>query len=262
MQQEIIHLSKKRYGQNFLNNKTILEKIQNVIPSDTLKCVEIGAGFGDLTKYLNHLSVLSFEIDLDLKQHLLKIFKKEIENKKIEFIFKDVLSIWNEHHLIDKPYQIVANLPYYVAKKIILKALMDSNCKYILVMIQKEVAQKFSAKTNDRNFSSLSVITQILCNKANILFDVEPQMFDPAPSVMSSVILFEKKENSFIENSFLDFLKVAFSSPRKKLLSGMSNKYGKDKIKNIFNELNIQENYRAHQVSANNYLDIFSKLDL
>ncbi len=103
---ETIHLAKKRYGQNFLNNKEILEKIQNSIPSDDLKCIEIGAGFGDLTKYLMNLDVLSFEIDLDLKTHLLNSFKEEISQKKIEFIFKDILSIWNEKTLINEPYQI------------------------------------------------------------------------------------------------------------------------------------------------------------
>ena len=260
-QQETIHLAKKKYGQNFLNNPEILEKIKSFIPSSELKCVEIGAGFGDLTKYLQELDVLSFEIDLDLKPHLLNFFKEEIEKQKIEFIFKDVLSIWNENNLINKPYQIVANLPYYVAKKVILKALSDTNCKYILVMIQKEVAQKFSANINDRNFSALSVIAQSSCEKVEILFDVPPEMFDPAPNVMSSVILFEKKENAIIENDFLEFLKIAFTSPRKKLLSAIANKYGKSVAKDIFKTLEIDENDRAHQVSKENYHNIFKAIN-
>lgn len=254
---ETIHLAKKRYGQNFLNNKEILEKIQNSIPNDDLKCIEIGAGFGDLTKYLMNLDVLSFEIDLDLKTHLLNSFKEEISQKKIEFIFKDILSIWNEKTLINEPYQIIANLPYYISKKVILKALMDINCKYILVMIQKEVAQKFSAKINDRNFSALSVISQSVCENVEILFDVPPEMFEPPPNVMSSVILFEKKENAIIENDFLEFLKIAFASPRKKLLSVIAKKYDKKIIKEIFDKLEIDENCRAHQVSKGNYFEIF-----
>lgn len=254
---ETIHLAKKRYGQNFLNNKEILEKIQNSIPNDDLKCIEIGAGFGDLTKYLMNLDVLSFEIDLDLKTHLLNSFKEEISQKKIEFIFKDILSIWNEKTLINEPYQIIANLPYYISKKVILKALMDINCKYILVMIQKEVAQKFSAKINDRNFSALSVISQSVCENVEILFDVPPEMFEPPPNVMSSVILFEKKENAIIENDFLEFLKIAFASPRKKLLSVIAKKYDKKIIKEIFDKLEIDENCRAHQTSKENYFEIF-----
>lgn len=260
-QKEAIHLAKKKYGQNFINNKEVLEKIKQSIPSDSLKCVEIGSGLGDLTNYLMDLDLLSFEIDLDLKDYLLDIFKEEIANKKVEFIFKDVLNIWNENNLINKPYQIVANLPYYIAKKIILKALMDTNCKYILVMIQKEVAQKFSAKINDRNFSALSVISQSVCENVQILFDIPPEMFDPAPNVMSSVVLFEKKEHNIIQSDFLDFLKIAFTSPRKKLLSAISKKYNKSVVQDIFKTLEIDENHRAHQVSAENYFKIFNTLD-
>lgn len=260
MNKETIHLAKKEYGQNFLNNQEILTKIQSAIPSNKLKCVEIGAGFGDLTQYLTHLDLLSFEIDLDLKSHLLNSFNEEISNKKIEFIFEDVLRVWSEKNLIDIPYQLVSNLPYYVSKKIILKALMDSNCKYILVMIQKEVAQKFSAKIDDRNFSALSVIARSFCSDVSILFDVSPEMFEPQPNVISSVIVFEKKENTYIESSFLEFLKVSFSSPRKKLLSNIAKEYNKDKIKNIFNKLELNENLRAHQVSTENYHNIFKKL--
>ena len=255
---------KKKYGQNFLNNEGILEKISSNKLNNELKCVEVGAGLGNLTKFLvQELQVISFEIDIDLKENLLEKFKEELENNKVEFIFQDILNIWTKPNLLNEKYQLIANLPYNASKKIILKALQDNNCSYILVMIQKEVALKFSAKSNNRNFCSLSVISQLICKNVEILFDVPAEMFTPTPNVMSSVIRFEKrKEPINLSKDFLDFLKIAFASPRKKLISNISKSkiYDKNKIENIFHTLKLDNNIRAHQLNASQYEEIYNNI--
>ena len=116
-----------------------------------------------------------------------------------------------------KKYDLIANLPYYIATNIILRAIEDNNCENILVMIQKEVAVKFSAKENEKEFSSLGIIASLCSLENRILFDVPPESFDPPPKVMSSILYIKKDMDVKLDKGFLKFLKVCFSQPRKKL---------------------------------------------
>ena len=109
------------------------------MPKDNNLIVEIGPGLGDLTeKLLQKNKLVAYEIDTDL----CKILKEKFD---IELICGDVLDSWQSGKLREEKYNLIANLPYYVATNIILKALNDENCENILVLIQKEVAEKFSA---------------------------------------------------------------------------------------------------------------------
>jgi len=251
--------AKKKFGQNFLKDEAILEKIIQSMPNDKNIIVEIGPGLGDLTKKLiTKRDVIAFEIDKDLCTLLKKKFKDEIKNKKLILKCGDVQDFW-KNSLVDKDYDLIANLPYYVATNIILKALKDKRCKNILVMLQREVAQKFAAKSQDKEFSSLAVLAQS-SGKVEKLFDVDPHSFEPAPKVFSSVLLI-KKERSIDDEGFEKFLKIAFSSPRKTLFKNLSKIYDKNELKKIFDQLNLLPNIRPHQATTSIYHQLYEILE-
>jgi len=254
--------AKKKFGQNFLKNEIILQKIVQTIPNNNYPIIEIGSGLGDLTKYLLQLkSVTSFEIDLDLKHLLEKKFLKEINNNRLTLINDDVLTYWSNKNLVDYEYNLVANLPYYIATHIILKALQDEQCKVLIVLIQKEVAQKFSANTKDKNFSALSVITQSVA-QAKIIFDVSADNFQPAPKVNSSVIKIEKlnNKNSFpVSLGFKKFLKISFTFPRKTILKNLSNAFDKEYIVAVLKEQEIPSTHRPNQIDTLQYQLLYKR---
>ena len=256
--------AKKKYGQNFLKDESVKQKIIQAMPNDNLKVVEIGPGLGDLTKKLleSDRQVTAFEIDLELCEILQNSFKSEIDSKQLKLVCSDVLDRWKDTSLIDEDYHLIANLPYYVATNIILKALADNRCKSILVMIQKEVALKFSASAGDKEFSSLSVLASII-GESKLLFDVGGECFDPPPKVTSSVLKIEKsmdydslfeKEDEF--DRFKNFLKVAFSQPRKTLLKNLQS-YGKDRVKTWLENQGLSATIRPHQLRTSEYHLLF-----
>jgi len=222
------------------------------MPNNKNLIVEIGPGLGDLTeKLLQKNSLVAYEIDEDL----CKILKDKFKN--LELICGDVLDSWH-NNLREEKFNLIANLPYYIATNIILKALSDENCETILVLIQKEVAQKFSAKVGDKNFSSLAIISQTIAN-VEIKFDIPPTAFVPAPKVNSSVILFQKFKPTY-DKEFAKFLKIAFNQPRKTLFKNLSTKYKKEKLETIFQKLKIEKNLRSHQISKELFFEVFSEL--
>jgi len=240
--------AKKKFGQNFLKDRHYLAKIVESMPNTDNLVVEIGPGLGDLTeKLLEKRRVLAYEIDKDLCE----ILKEKFPNLHLKC--GDVLDYWQDS-LAEESYDLIANLPYYVATNIILRALKDKNAKNILVLIQKEVADKFSAKPNDKNYSSLAILAQSVA-KVKKLFDIPPGAFVPAPKVTSSVILFEKFKSSYDEG-FAKFLKVAFANPRKTLKKNLSAVYKKFNPK----DFGLNETIRPHQVDGSTFFRLFSEL--
>ena len=216
------------------------------MPNSENLVVEIGPGLGDLTeKLLERRRVLAYEIDKDLCEILNKKFPK------LKLKCGDVLDYWQDS-LADENYDLTANLPYYVATNIILRALKDKNAKNILVLIQKEVADKFCANAGDKNYGGLSILASSVANVKK-LFDIPPGAFVPAPKVTSSVILFEKFKESYNED-FAKFLKIAFANPRKTLKKNLS-AFDFDPMKYGF-----QNTIRPHQVDGSAFFRLFSAL--
>lgn len=254
--------AKKRFGQNFLKDESVLIKIIESMPRNNNRVIEIGPGLGDLTKKLVKFNdVTAYEVDRDLFSILQIEFINEISNKKLELILSDVLKIWQtEATLYKSRYDLIANLPYYIATNIILNAFEDDNCEYIIVMVQKEVADKFIARAKDKEFSSLGVIADILCKERKILVEVPPQSFNPPPKVNSSVVYLKKDMTIKLDDEFKKFLKFAFTQPRKKLIKNLSARYNKDKLIDLFDELNLSENIRPHEVTSSFYSQMYKKL--
>ena len=250
----------KRYGQNFLKNDAIIKQIVQSIPNDNLKVAEIGPGLGDLTKELvTTRNVTAFEVDKRLCEHLQTTFSESIHTETLKINCGDVLKNWENNLLLNEPYHLVANLPYYIATNIILKALKDENCQSVLVMVQKEVAQKFSAQSGEKAFSGLSVLTQTV-GFGELLFDVGAENFVPPPKVTSSILLI-RKTRSEDNKDFEEFLKVAFKQPRKKLSKNLATHYAKDKIEALLQYLEVSLTIRPHEAETSMYHHLYNELN-
>ncbi len=241
------------------------------MPNDEKPVVEIGPGLGDLTRELLRVKkrVVAFEIDLELCGYLQKTFETEIKSDQLELVCNDVLEEWRHDSLRDEAYHLIANLPYYVATNIILKALDDTRCRSILVMIQKEVSLKFAAHSGEKTFSALSILANSI-SKAEILFDVGSECFDPPPKVVSAVLKLEKfrdyTDSDLFETSeelerFKEFLKTAFQQPRKVLIKNLQTIYEKENLLRQFETLKIALNARPHQLKTSDYHLLFKNLN-
>ena len=252
--------AKKRVGQNFLHDESVLSKIIQAIPKETSKIVEIGVGLGDLTqRLLEQARVKAYEIDGELIPLLKQRFQKQLENGSLELLCEDASEAFTPN-LDTQKYVLVANLPYYIASKLILQTLRDENCTALLVMVQKEVALKFCAKSGESDFCALSVLSALICER-QILFEVSPQSFTPAPKVNSAVMLLRKvREFSDICDikAFERFLRECFKAPRKQLLSNV--KPLKARILPLLNEQNLSPSIRAHELSVKSFLEIYDNV--
>jgi 16S rRNA (adenine1518-N6/adenine1519-N6)-dimethyltransferase len=261
--------AKKKFGQNFLKDESIKKKIIQAMPNDSNHIVEIGPGLGDLTRelLLSKKKVVAFEIDLELCDFLQNSFKDELQSGQLELVCGDVTNKWDKN-LIPNKYHLIANLPYNVATNIVLRALADSSCESILVMIQKEVAQKFCARVGQKEFSSLSILANLI-GESSLLFDVSSSCFDPPPKVTSSVIKIVKSQDYISTSLFKDkkefedfkvFLKVAFCAPRKTLVKNLQKSYSREIVIKEIEDLNLSTTIRPHQLSIDDYRLLFNRL--
>lgn len=247
--------AKKRFGQNFLKDESVLFKIIESMPNNDNHIVEIGPGLGDLTKKLVKCKdVTAYEVDRDLYAILQTEFIQDLDSGRFELLLGDVLERWNDgQSLYNSKYDLIANLPYYIATNIILKALDDDNCENIIVMVQKEVANKFSASAGDKDFSSLGVITKLVSIKSEIVLTVPPESFSPPPKVDSAVIYIKKDIGKKVDTEFKKFLKLCFCQPRKKLIKNISSLLDMPLLEALFDKLELKHTIRPHEVEASLY---------
>jgi 16S rRNA (adenine1518-N6/adenine1519-N6)-dimethyltransferase len=264
--------AKKRFGQNFLKDTSVLHRIIQSMPNNNRKLIEIGPGLGDLTQRLLEVKpVVAYEIDRDLIAYLKDKFSKEINEEKFSIIEGDVLEKFSQGNLSNKPYDMVANLPYYIATTIILEALKDPLCKSLVVMIQKEVAMKFAAPHKTKEFTSLAILAQSI-GKSKILFDVKPESFEPQPKVTSSVLMITK-EREFIKGEFPGvfetneelelfekYLKRSFTAPRKTWLKNISQWVDKKKANLLLDKYEFPLTIRPHEISVTSHHLLFNDL--
>ena len=254
---------KKKYGQNFIQDKNIINKIveKSDIDKETL-VIEIGPGSGALTKELEKKAknVLAYEIDTDLKE----ILENEIStNTKI--IFEDFLKANIKEDIKEYKYNklyIVANLPYYITTPIIIKLIEDKiPVDKIVVMVQKEVGNRFNAKPNTKEYNSLSIFLNYYFDVKKLL-DVSRNVFIPKPNVDSIVIMFTKKENKLHlknEEVFFKLIKESFKYKRKNLKNNLKN-YDLKKIENVLEKYNFDLTTRAESIPIEVFVDISNSL--
>ncbi len=255
----LAEFASKKYGQNFLKDYSYIDQIIQAMSDDDLPVVEIGPGLGDLTTELVKVrDVTAFEIDKRLCEHLHEQFAPEISSDRLRLVCGDALEHWEQGGLQGRPYHMVANLPYYMATHFILKALHDSWCQSVLVMVQKEVALKFAAQPGERDFSALSVMSES-AGEAQLLFEVPPEAFVPPPNVTSAVLSI-RKDRTLEDSSFERFLKISFAQPRKKLEKNLSQAFDIETIRLAFMSLDMDPFTRPHEATTSDYHQLYTIL--
>lgn len=256
---------KKFYGQNFISDENVIDKIvdKSEIDKDTL-VIEIGPGIGSLTYKLTQKAgfVLCYEIDETLKPILFDNLK-DVDNFKV--VFHDFLKCNVNNDLKEYNYKkiyVVANLPYYITTPIILKIIEDRiNVDKIVVMVQKEVGDRFKAEPNSKDYGSLSVYLNYYYNVKKLM-DVSRNIFVPKPNVDSIVVEFTKKDQEYIlkdEKIFFKLVRDSFTQKRKTLRNNLKG-YDLDKINNILKKYNMDLSVRAEQLDINIFVDIANNL--
>lgn len=244
------------------------------MPHNNRKLIEIGPGLGDLTQALLRVKpVTAYEVDEDLCVYLRNKYATKIAEGQLTLVKTDVLKQFEKGSLCEEPYDLVANLPYYIATTIILEALEDQNCKSMIVMVQKEVAEKFAALPKTKEFTSLAILAQSV-GTATILFDVSPESFEPQPKVVSSILKIDKqtefvdgKFSGIFENNeqlqkFKKYLRCSFQSPRKTWLRNISSEFDKSCVLHVMHEQNLPETIRPHEIGVLSHHLLFKTLRL
>ena len=256
---------KKMFGQNFIIDENIINNIitSSNIDKDTL-VIEIGPGAGSLTYKLSEYAknVLCYEIDITLKELLLDNLK---DCNNVDIIFKDFLkaNVLDDIKKYDyKKLYVVANLPYYITTPIIMKFIEDGiPVEKIVVMVQKEVGDRFKAEPNTKEYNSLSIYLNYYFNVKKLL-DISKNVFIPKPNVDSIVVEFFKKENLYeLKNKHLFFklVKDSFVQKRKTIKNNLRN-YDLEKIKEVLNKYNYDLSVRAEQLPIEVFVDIANNL--
>lgn len=253
---------KKSLGQNFLTEKNIVEKIVKVAQVDKqTNVIEIGPGIGALTEHLiaGAKFVTAIEIDSELIPVLNESFKHHdnFELKHLDFLEVKASDLDTHGAQTTK---VVANLPYYITTPIITKILNEMPfVDEIFIMVQKEVAERICASPKNKQYGSLSVYCQLLCD-VNYEFTVNRNVFMPPPNVDSAIISLKRNNQQFDIAPIEKFVKNAFKQKRKTLTNNLNKAYGTSKSEiNAFLENNgYSVNTRAEEISPEQYIVLSS----
>lgn len=254
---------KKKYGQNFIKNKELLKKItEHILITEDDLVIEIGLGQGDLTRIILEKKpfFVGYEIDSDLKIYLDKLI-----NDKTNIIFENFLDVIDFSYIKQKKYNklyIIANLPYYITTPIINKIIKSSlNPDKMLLMVQKEVADRITAKPNCKEYGSLTVFLNYYFKITKVL-NVDRSNFNPIPNVDSVVLLFEKRIIDLEAIDLKQFEKLLFNSFqfKRKIIKNNLKEYDLDIINNVLIKNNLSLNSRAEQIPLNVFVEMSNKL--
>ena len=251
----------KTLGQHFLANKGIIEKI--ILAAELTKedvVLEIGPGLGALTFELSKQAERVIAVEKDEK--LAGVLKEKLREQKIdnvEVMADDILKFLNSGFMLHIPnFKIVANIPYYLTSHLIRLLLeLENKPENIILMIQKEVAQRICA--TDKKESLLSISVKFYADP-KILFYVSKESFLPPPKIDSAVIeITPKKSPAPIEpNKFFAVVKAGFSAPKKMLISNLAKKFDIDKgqLAIIFRTIDISCEIRAGKLNLDQWLKL------
>lgn len=253
----------KAFGQNFLFDKNIIKKITEVTEIKNKNIIEIGTGLGHLTRFLTAKAkkVVSIEIDKKLAAYLEAEFK-DVKNLKIinqDFLKLDLQDLIKKEFNSDSEIIVIANLPYYLTSPIILKLFesIDFFSAFVLMM-QKEVAQRLTAKVSTKNYNNLSIMCQFYSH-VKVVFDVKPQSFYPAPKITSSVVLFKIKDDINLKNKsqFWAFVRSCFASKRKTLINNLTPYLKKEEANILLEKWNWSLTIRAENLTFTMFQQLF-----
>ncbi|QWS04421.1 16S rRNA (adenine(1518)-N(6)/adenine(1519)-N(6))-dimethyltransferase RsmA [Limosilactobacillus reuteri] len=268
--------TKKSFGQNFLTDLNVLKNIveaADITANDNV--IEIGPGIGALTEQLAQAAgeILALEIDQDLIP-VLKEVLSPYDNVKV--INQDVLQA-NLPELIKKefkdpsrPIKVVANLPYYITSPILMNLLASPvEWATICVMMQKEVAQRLTAKPGTKQYGALTLAIEYQM-QAKIAFDVSRKVFVPAPNVDSAIVVLTPRTNPlpvqpFDKQKLFGFIRGCFAHRRKSLWNNLQSVIGKDpavkeKMTAVLTQLDISPQIRPEKLTLEQFIELANAL--
>ena len=256
----------KSLGQNFLIDTNVIDRIlEGARVQEGDYVIEVGPGIGTLTKEMGRTAEKVVAIEID--KTLIPILEETLADfPNIEVINQDILKVDVQELVKAKlnggPVKLIANLPYYITTPIVMKFLEeDIPVTDIVVMVQKEVADRMNAQPNSKDYGALSVAVQYYCD-TEIVAKAPRHMFMPQPNVDSTVIGLhgreEKKYNVDNEDIFFKTVKASFGQRRKTLLNSLGGLgfLSKDQIKIALQEANIDEKRRGETLSIEEFASL------
>ena len=256
---------KKKFGQNFIVDQNIIDKIilESGVDSDTV-VIEIGPGAGSLTYKLANSAknVLCYEIDETLKDILSSNLSglNNVDVKFCDFLNANVVNDLKGYSY-DKLY-VVANLPYYITTPIIMKIIEDKvPVDKIVVMVQKEVGDRFKAVPGSKDYGSLSIFLNYYFDVVKLM-DISRNIFIPKPNVDSIVVEFRRKKNSFSlksEEVFFKLVRDSFRQKRKTIRNNLSD-YDLSIVESVLSKYGYDLSVRAEALSIDIFVDISNNL--
>ena len=265
---------KKSFGQNFLMDTNILQKIVDTAEiDDQVNVIEIGPGIGALTEFLAERAaeVMAFEIDHRLVPILADTLR-DFDN--VTVVNEDILKVDLAQHIQnfknpDLPIKVVANLPYYITTPILMH-LIESGIPFseFVVMMQKEVADRISAQPNTKAYGSLSIAVQYYMT-AKVAFIVPRTVFVPAPNVDSAILKMVRRPEPAVavedESFFFKISKASFTHRRKTLWNNLTGYFGKteevkDKLTKALDQAGLSPSVRGEALSLAEFASLADAL--
>jgi 16S rRNA (adenine1518-N6/adenine1519-N6)-dimethyltransferase len=252
---------KKFLGQNFLVDDNIAKKIISFLDiKDGDNVVEIGPGHGALTKHLVNYKINYTAVELD------KFIVEELTGKygdKINLIHEDFLKT-DISKIFPSPFKVIGNIPYNITTEILFK-LYDNKqiVQSAVLMMQKEVAQRLTAKPNTKDYGILAILTQVNA-VPKIVYNVPPTAFFPKPKVTSSVVRLELKNDSSVikdvnlYNLFKEIVKSSFNQRRKVMRNSLKKLFEEKGI--AFESVNFDFSKRPEQLSIQEFADLTNEV--
>lgn len=261
----------KSLGQNFLIDTNVIDRIlEGARVKEGDYVIEVGPGIGTLTKEMGRSAEKVVAIEID--KTLIPILEETlVDFPNIEVINQDILKV-NVQELVKEklnggPVKLVANLPYYITTPIVMKFLEeDIPVTDIVVMVQKEVADRMNAKPNTKDYGALSVAVQYYCD-TEIVAKAPRHMFVPQPNVDSIVIgLHVRDEKKYVvdnEDIFFKTVKASFGQRRKTLLNSLGGLgfLSKDQIREALQAANIDEKRRGETLSIDEFANLSNEIN-
>ncbi len=254
--------AKKSLGQNFLIDRHVLDVIVDTVDITNKEVLEIGPGSGNLTSYI--LKKKPKKVHVIEKDNDLSLLLKEKFNDEINIINDDVLNI-SEDKISNEKLIVFGNLPYNISTEILSKWILNINKEFwfnsLILMFQKEVANRIIADANTSNYGRLSILSKWKLNVKKVI-DIMPESFSPRPKIDSSLLVFTPKENFFeLENAKnLEMITRVFFSQRRKMLKKPFNQIFKNPIE-ISQKFNIDLNLRPQNLEPEMYYKLVKEYE-
>lgn len=262
----------KRYGQNFLIDNHVIDKIIRVAEINKDDCVlEIGPGIGTLTQHLSWAARKVIAVEIDKK--LIPILEDTLEEfSNVNIINEDILKVdikeLAKKENDGKPIKVIANLPYYITTPIIM-GIFENQVPLIsmTVMVQKEVARRIEAGPGTKDYGALSLAVQYYA-KPYLAANVPPNCFIPRPKVGSAVVHLDKYPCPPVlvqcEEVMFKIIRASFNQRRKTLANGINNfeglDYSKEQIENAIERIGKEKNVRGESLTLENFATITNEL--